>query len=122
MNDSEQVIKNLKKQMARFINERDWQRYHNPKNISMSIAIEAAELMELFQWITAEESLELYRDNPEKRARVKEELADIILYCLSLANVMDIDISQAVADKIKLNEKKYPVEKVKGKNWLPEGN
>ncbi len=78
LKDSEAVLQHLKDRMAEFIRQRDWERYHTPKNISMSIAIEAAELMEIFQWLTPEESTALKND-PKKFQHIKEEIADIIL-------------------------------------------
>lgn len=104
----------LKEHVRQFIEEREWCKYHNPKNLSMSISIEAAELMEIFQWLTLEESMAL-RENPTKFQHVKEEIADILAYCLSLGIVFDIDLAQAVLEKFEKNRKKYPIEKYKGK-------
>lgn len=111
MADSTTTLKELKAQMAAFVNERDWGQFHSPKNLSMSIAIEAAELMEKFQWCdnqTAKD--ELAKDFQE----VKHEIADIFCYLLSFCNQYDIDISQAVTEKLKLNALKYPAKKVHG--------
>lgn len=99
--------------LERFLKDRDWEKFHDPKNLAMSIAIESAELMELFQWLTTEQAVE--QAGEEKlRARVREELADVLLYCLSLARVLDIDIYDAMARKIEKNTVKYPVETFKG--------
>jgi NTP pyrophosphatase (non-canonical NTP hydrolase) len=103
----------LKSLVKQFIDERDWQKYHNPKNLAISISIEAAELMELFQWLTMEESI-LLKDNKRKFEKIKEEIADIIIYCISLGNVLDIDLSKAILDKIEKNKSKYPTSKYKG--------
>lgn len=103
----------LKGIIQQFIGERDWQKYHNPKNLAMSISIEAAELMEIFQWLTLEESISL-KDNKAKFEMIKEEIADIIIYCISLGNVFDIDLSKAILDKIEKNKYKYPTSKYKG--------
>lgn len=111
MADSTTTLKELKAQMAAFVKERDWEKFHSPKNLSMSIAIEAAELMEHFQWCDLEKSKEdLTKDFQE----VKHEIADIFCYLLSFCNMYDIDISQAVSDKLVLNAIKYPTTKVYG--------
>ena len=85
----------------------------------MSIAIEAAELMEIFQWLTPEESIAL-KHNPEKYQHIKEEVADIILYCLSLANVLEIEVGSAFLEKLKSNAVKYPAETFKGNYYANE--
>ena len=113
MSDKTTTINELKEQVKRFVSDREWTKYHTAKNLSMSIAIEAAELMELYQWT----GKAMDKETPDKRQleRVKEELADIIIYCLSLANTMNIDLASAITDKIEKNSIKYPVAKVKGK-------
>ncbi len=95
--------------LEEFLIERDWEKFHDPKNLAMSISIEAAELMELFQWLTTEEAIAESK-KPELRERIKEEIADVMLYCFSLARIIDIDVSQAMLDKIRKNKKKYPAE------------
>jgi len=107
------TLDTLKGIVKEFIDDRDWQKYHNPKNLAMSISIESAELMEIFQWLTLEESI-LLKDNQAKFEKIKEEIADIIIYCLSLGNVFDIDLSQAILEKIEKNKSKYPTSKYKG--------
>lgn len=99
--------------LLRFRRERDWEQYHNPKDLSMSIAIEAAELMEEFQWKTKEEVQKHINDNKEA---VSDEIADILTYLLLLANDLDIDVAQAIESKMKKNAQKYPVDKCKSKN------
>jgi len=112
--DDKQVFISLLKRMVKdFVEERNWGKYHNSKDIAISIALEAAELMELFQWKGQHEVLEMLKD-PDKLVRVKEELADIMILCLNMANVLDVDVSQAIAEKIDKNKAKYPVELVKG--------
>jgi len=91
------------------VEERQWKQFHTPKNLSMSIAIEAAELMELFQWTDQKVS----DDVPTER--VREELADVVIYCLSMANATRIDLATAIKDKVTANAQKYPVEKFKGR-------
>ncbi|MCD4740023.1 nucleotide pyrophosphohydrolase [archaeon] len=111
--DKEDTIHSLKERVAKFRDDRDWMQFHDPKDLSISIALEAAELMELFQWKHPEEIEKMLED--EKKANsVEEELADIIIYCLSLTDRMNLDLSEAVKKKIKKNEEKYPVEKAKG--------
>ena len=112
MGDKETTLQELKDRMAEFVNERDWQQFHTPKNLSMSIAIEAAELMEHFQWLTVEQSKNL---GPEALFDIGEELADIVIYSLSLANYLDLDLSRTVHDKMDKNIRKCPKEKVRGK-------
>ena len=107
-------IKDLQEKVANFIAERDWGQFHSPKNIAMSIAIESAELMEIFQWCTTEASLstELIEN---KRAAIEDEVADIMIYLLSFVNVSKIDLYNAVLKKISRNNERFPIEKVKGK-------
>lgn len=111
--DKEMTIEQLKKLVIRFRDERDWKKYHNPKDLAISMSIEASELLELFQWKTVEEIKEFLKNN-EKYQKVCEELADIIIYCLSMSEILNADISDIVKKKIEHNNKKYPVEKVKG--------
>ncbi|MFH1563565.1 MAG: nucleotide pyrophosphohydrolase [Nitrospirota bacterium] len=111
--DDNLTFEELKTIVQQFIDERDWHKHHNPKNLAMSISIESAELMELFQWLTLEESIAL-KNNKAKFEHIKEEVADIIIYCLSLGNVLDIDLSQAVLEKIEKNKSKYPTSKYNG--------
>ena len=104
----------LKDEISGFVEERAWSKFHNPKNVSMSIAIEAAELMELFQWLDFEQANSL-AENEGALGEIEDELADILAYVLSLANYLDIDVSQAFKRKMEKNRKKYPVELVWGK-------
>jgi dCTP diphosphatase len=106
--DDDISIKKLRDSVKTFVAERDWDRYHTPKNLAMSIAIEAAELMEHFQWVTNRQSLTMIQDDPTL-AQVVDELSDILIYCLSLVNKIDIDISLAILDKLKRNEIRYPI-------------
>ena len=104
-------IKDLQEKVAQFIAERDWNQFHSPKNIAMSIAIESAELMEIFQWRTIEESqkTELLE---AKREDIEDEVADIMIYLLSFVNVTKIDLYKAVVNKIDRNQSRFPIEKV----------
>ncbi|MGB2832588.1 MAG: nucleotide pyrophosphohydrolase [Methylotenera sp.] len=110
MNDS---LNNLRSRIDRFVTERDWAQFHTPKNLVMAMIVEAAELVELFQWNTPEESQQL---TPEKREAVSHELADTFVYLLRIAEVLEIDLIEAANAKIELNAKKYPVGKVRGSN------
>ena len=107
--DRATTIQELKDTVQAFVRERDWERFHSPKNLSMALSAEAAELMEHFLWDTLEASEETAR-----KEEVADELADILLYLLEFANMTGIDISDAVASKVKKNAEKYPVEKAKG--------
>ncbi|MCB0129634.1 MAG: nucleotide pyrophosphohydrolase [Caldilineaceae bacterium] len=97
-----------------FVAARDWYTYHTPKNLAMSIAIEAAEIMEHFQWSSLAESQQFLLD-PTNRAEVADELADVMIYCLSFANASGIDISQAIQTKLTRNESRFPVGAVRGR-------
>ena len=105
--------------IADFVAERDWSQFHSPKNVSMALAIEAAELMEHFQWITTEDSRRL-ADEPEKLAAVGEELADVIGYSFALANELGLDVSSAIRAKMVKNAQKYPAEKYRGRYERPK--
>jgi dCTP diphosphatase len=107
-------LKTLKELVFQFVHEREWEKFHTPKNLTAAIAIEAAELMEVFQWATTEESKTLVTQS-EARARVEEELADVIIYCLALANQMDLDLTEAVCRKVELNARKYPSDLYRGR-------
>ena len=106
--DTHTTITDLRQAVSRFVAARQWESYHTPKNLSMSIAIEAAEIMELFQWLTSEESQRLLQE-PDARAEVADELADVFIYCLSFANQMSIDVSSAVLAKLERNEDRFPI-------------
>ena len=112
MADQSTTIQELKERMAQFVRERDWEQFHTPKNLSMSIAIEAAELMEHFQWLTVEQSKSLDADALQD---ISEELADIVIYALSLSNFLELDLAEAIVGKMEKNIRKYPKEKVRGK-------
>ena len=94
-----------------FAEERDWEQFHSPKNLTMALLGEAGELIEHFQWLTEEESRNL---QPDKKAAVSQEIADVLLYLVSLSDTLEIDLYQAALDKIELNYAKYPSAFVKG--------
>ncbi len=114
MSDDVTTVSQLREIMADFVAERRWEKYHDPKNLSASIAIEAAELMEHFQWLRNEE-LERVRSDPAEMEAIGEELADVLAYVLSFANAMGIDLSDALRAKMVRNEGKYPAEEYRGR-------
>lgn len=97
----------------KFVKERDWEQFHNPKNLAMALSIEAAELMEIFQWLNLESSQEVM-NSPRSKAQVQEEIADVFLYLLRLADVLNIDLIEASYQKLDRNAEKYPVELCRG--------
>src|ERR1700682_4132609 len=104
-------ILDIRDALRRFAAERDWEQFHSSKNLAIALAVEASELLENFQWLTDEASSKL---PPEKIARVREEIADVLLYLVRLADKLDVDLLDAALDKIELNAKKYPADKVRG--------
>ena len=117
--DTETTVGALREAVAAFVDAREWRPFHSPKNLSMSIAIEAAELMEHFQWLTTEEAQASAQDDAE-RAAIVDELADIVIYCLSLSNALDLDVSSAVFGKLITNEDRYPADEFRGRFRRPE--
>jgi NTP pyrophosphatase (non-canonical NTP hydrolase) len=95
-----------------FVKERNWENFHNPKNLVMALSVEVAELVELFQWINEEQSLNIV-NNLKKKQAVKEEMADIFSYLIRLATILNIDLEKAFWEKFEKNKKKYPIEKSK---------
>ena len=114
MSDTEITIAELRRTVNDFVDRRDWHQFHSPKNLSMSLAIEAAELMEHFQWISAEHSRAV-ADRPDQLAAIAEELADVLCYALAMANELKLDLSEAVLQKIAKNEQKYPAGQYRGR-------
>lgn len=114
MPDDQTSIADLRAQITAFVAERDWAQFHSPKNLSMAIAIEAAELMEHFQWLTVEESRGLVEEETA-RGQVLDELADVLIYCFSLANALDVDLSEAIIHKLARNARKYPADEYRGR-------
>ncbi len=106
-------IDELKRILSNFANVRDWQKFHNPKNLAMALAAEAGELLEIFQWLTELESAHIKDDNDGK-THVAHELADILLYMVRLADQLDINLNQAIANKLASNNAKYPADQFKG--------
>ena len=107
----ETSIDALRDALRRFAADRDWEQFHSPKNLAMALSVEAAELLEHFQWMSEAQSR---TPAPDKRAGVREEMADVLLYLILLADKLDIDLLAAASDKIAVNEAHYPAEKVRG--------
>ncbi|WP_035852697.1 nucleotide pyrophosphohydrolase [Deefgea rivuli] len=105
-------LQNLSAKVSQFAQERDWRQFHSPKNLSMALAVEAAELLEIFQWLESDESHQL---SAAQRVASEHEVADILLYLLRFCEMTQIDLIAAAEAKIKLNAEKYPVELAKGK-------
>lgn len=101
----------IRKHVRQFVVEREWDQFHSPKNLSMALIVEAAEMVEHFQWLTEEQSCSL---SAEKLAEVELELADIQIYLISLAEKLRLDLVAAVEKKLVLNAQKYPADKVRG--------
>ncbi len=111
MHEDELTLDFLKQQLREFAACREWDQFHSPKNLASALSVEAAELLEPFQWLTEEQSKNL---SPQKRAAVRKEIVDVLIYLIRLADKLDIDLLQAARDKITENASKYPVEKAKG--------
>ncbi|MEO6005992.1 MAG: MazG-like family protein [Opitutus sp.] len=114
MDDATTTTAELKTRILAFARERDWEQFHAPKNLSMALAAEAAELMEHYLWLTPEASRAV-TSQPEKRAKIAEELADIMIYALEFANIAGLDVAATIEAKMAANAKKYPVEKSRGR-------
>jgi len=104
-------IEVLQKELQAFADERDWDQFHSPKNLTMALSVEASELVECFQWLTEEQSQNL---SPEQRQAVIDEMADVQVYLLRLATKLDVNLLEAVEQKMVKNAEKYPADKVKG--------
>ena len=109
MSDEENLVEKLRS----FVHERDWGQFHDPKNLSMALVVEAGELVEIFQWLTSDESGKIMND-PTEAERVSEEIADVYGYLLLLADNLGISLNDALANKIKINVEKYPIEQFRG--------
>jgi dCTP diphosphatase len=114
--DSTRTIQFLIKSVKHFVSERHWEKYHNPKDLAMSISIEAAELLEAFQWMPDAKS-DAIAGASDKGNQIRDELADVLIYCLLLADRMGIDLVQATTNKIAKNSRKYPAKVFDGKYY-----
>jgi NTP pyrophosphatase (non-canonical NTP hydrolase) len=114
VSDENTTVAELRRLVHDFVDCRDWHQFHSPKNLSMSLAIEAAELMEHFQWLSQEQSRAV-ADRPAQLAEVADELADVACYALALANQLGLDLSSALRNKMAKNEQKYPAAEYRGR-------
>jgi len=105
-------MEELISRLRAFAKERDWEQFHSPKNLAMALSVEVAEVVELFQWMTEEESVNL---TPDKLQKLKEEIGDVMIYLTKLADKFSIDPIEAARQKVEINERKYPAEVVRGK-------
>jgi len=103
-------MEELKATIKEFIQARDWEQYHAPKNLALALSVEASEIVEIFQWKQDDQEL-----TPQEQEDLRQEIGDVLVYLLELADKYEIDIIQAAKDKMLINQKKYPAEKVKGK-------
>ena len=101
----------LQLELRKFVAERDWDQFHSPKNLAMALSVEAAELLENFQWLSEEESRQLSAERLEK---VRQEMADVLIYLVRLSDKLGIDLLEAAKDKMQLNARRYPADKAKG--------
>lgn len=115
LSDRATTVAELRERVLAFVRERDWEQFHAPKNLSMALAAETGELMEHFLWMSPEQSRTVLGE-PEKRRKIEEEIADVVIYALEFANMTGIDVAAAIERKLALNAKKYPVEKAKGRS------
>ena len=113
MQDAEITLHDLRLRVGQFVRERDWEQFHSPKDLAAAIAIEAAELQEIFLWMGAEEAAAAIAQ-PETLQRTREELADVLILCLSLANRLQIEVGDVVIEKLRANAEKYPAERARG--------
>ena len=104
-------ISKIQNQLKKFAIERDWEQFHTPKNLSMALSVEASELVEIFQWLSAEESISLDKKQTDA---IKSEVADIAMYLLRFCSILEIDLEKSIEDKLVKNAEKYPVSLSKG--------
>jgi dCTP diphosphatase len=102
---------NLRDALRQFAEEREWGRFHTPKNLAISLCVEAAELLEHYQWLSETESVAI---PPETKAKVSEEIADVLIYLVQIADKLDVDLKAAAIEKLRLNAAKYPIDKARG--------
>ncbi len=114
MPDATTTVSTLREAMRQFVAERHWEKFHSPKNLAMGLAVEAAELMEHFLWMDNADSRQLATDAP-RRGQIGDEMADVACYLLAMANTLDLDLSEAVFDKLQKNAVKYPAEQFRGR-------
>lgn len=106
-------VEQIQKQLRVFAQERDWEQFHTPKNLASALAVEASELLEIFQWLNDAQAISI-KDDAARMSRVEEEMADVTLYLLRLADVLSLDLQKAVDRKLSLSAGKYPIDKARG--------
>ena len=105
------MIKDIAEELRKFATEREWEPFHTPKNVSMALSVEASELLEIFQWLTPEESGRL---SSEQYSRVAEEVGDVAIYLVRLCDLLDLDLEECARKKMEINRSKYPAGRVRG--------
>ena len=113
--DQERKIHELKELIKKFCDERDWDQFHNAKDLAIALSIEASELLEIFRWKNPEEVKELF-ENKDKKEDISDEMADVLYFLIRMAQRYNIDLSEALEKKMEKNNKKYPIDKAKGSN------
>ena len=106
-------LKKIYEYQRKFAEDRDWKQFHTPKNLAMALSVEASELLEIFQWLTPEQSQNIKKSDPLMES-ISDEISDTLYYLLRLTDILDIDLEKSVYEKMKKNEEKYPIEKSKG--------
>lgn len=106
-------LKKIYSEIEKFTTDRDWDQFHSIKNLSMALSVESAELLEIFQWLTEEQSNKV-KDDPKTKSKIEDELADIFVYLLRIVHKSNIDLESAVLNKLKKNAEKYPIEMSRG--------
>ena len=115
MKDEERKIHELKELIKKFCEDRDWDQFHNAKELAIALSIEVSELLEIFRWKTPQEVEDLFK-NEKKKEDIQDEMADVLYFLVRIAQIYDIDLTDALDKKMEKNEQKYPVEKAKGSN------
>ncbi len=113
MSDSSTPLSQLRELVAAFVHERDWERFHTPKDLAAAISIEAAELLEVFLW-QPESDVQVLLETTESKEKIAAELADVLIYCICLANQLDLDMTSVILNKLAVNRAKYPTERARG--------
>ena len=117
MNDAKTTIEEMKQKLRKFVSERDWNEFHTPKDLSMAIATEAAEIMEHFRFRNGEVLKEYLADEENKR-ELSYEMADVLSFLVRMADELNVDLAAALGEKLQKNSKRYPIEAAKGKGWM----
>jgi len=115
MKDKEKNIHGMKEKVKEFCDARDWDQFHNAKELAIALSIEVSELLEIFRWKTPQEVEDLFK-NEKKKEDIQDEMADVLYFLVRIAQIYDIDLTDALDKKMEKNEQKYPVEKAKGSN------